>query len=87
MENILKYKRCITAGPFSLTIKRSFIFFSLLALFDATYKFTLTDVCRYSRSSDGGLLKDQFSENLWKPMRLTFLSLNHPLRVKNPCPL
>jgi hypothetical protein len=87
MENMLKYKHCITVGPFSLTIKKHFLFFFLLPLVDANYKFTITDVGGYGKSSDGGFLKDQFLENLWKPMRLILPILNHPLRVKNPCPL
>ena len=86
MENILKYKHCITVGPFSLTIKKVFFFF-LLPLVDASYKLTITDVGGYGKSSDGGLLKDQFWENLWKPTPLIFPILNHPLRVKKPCPL
>ena len=83
-ENILKYKHCIIVGPFCLTIKK--LFFSL-AFIDASYKFSITDVGGYGKSSDGGLLKDQFWEILWKPMRLIFPILNYRLRVKNSCPL
>jgi hypothetical protein len=86
MENMLKYKHCIRAGPFSLSIKRHFLFF-LLVLVDAFYKFTIPDVGGYGKSSDGGLLKDQFWENLWKPMRLILPILNHSLQMKNPCHL
>jgi hypothetical protein len=56
-ENILKYKHCFIVGPFCLTIKKHF--FSV-AFIDACYKFTLTDAGGYGKSSDGGILKDQF---------------------------
>jgi hypothetical protein len=36
MENILKYKQCITVGLFSLTTKRYFVFFSWLWLMPIT---------------------------------------------------
>ena len=72
MENILKYMHFIRVGPFSLTIKNVFFFFSLslslLLLVDANYKFTITDVMVNSKSSDGGILKDRFWKYLWEPM-------------------
>jgi hypothetical protein len=86
MANIFLYKHRITVVPFSLTIKTFALV--LLALVDANYKFNIIDVGGYGKSSDEGLFaRSTLGKSLEDNTINIYSTLNHCLRVKNPCPL
>jgi len=85
MANILGYEHRITVAPVSLTTKRTFSVV-LLALVDASYKFTITGAGGYGKSSDGGLFTRSILGKSLEANTLNISNSKPPPNSEEPLP-